>query len=369
MDWIGLDWTGLDSISRFHPRFAVVSFPFVRCTCMYIWIDACVRISAGGSVNRAEMQKYLLGLLFPNPSDEDGQLLCGSGVDSYREDVTNRTVVVTLESGLEVTGCVLLACDGIRSRCRAVLHGGYDPSKDWETNARIGRAKDPLHFCGALAYWGKTAAPRGSGLQRAFNAMIERTDDEGDEDASGNGKDVSRAFAVLGLSSSKCPASFFVIPTQNYTMLNWAVTVRSETEATSGSNDGTDLTRRGGGPLTESEKKRLFDFSDDDNGNKNNNTNSSSLVRGVSVTEFPFLKALIDATPAADITEAGLYDRENLNLPYTSDSKLVALIGGKLLPFDTRFHWWWVLPRTRFMCSKESTDMHPRIEWLIFIMF
>lgn len=279
---------------------------------------------AGGSVNRAEMQDYFLKLLFATPEDEDGILLCGSGVDSYRENPTDNNVVVTLQSGKDVTGCVLLACDGIHSRCRAVLHGGYDSTKDWDTNVRTGNAKDPIHFCKAMAYWGKTEAPKGSDLIREFNTMIERlTEPEKSNNNGDEGIDVSGAFAVVGVATSKCPASFFVIPTQNYTMLNWAITVRSEHEEKSGANDGTDLTRRGGGPLNESEKKRLFDF--DSHGK-----NSESLVKGIK--NFPFLETLIKVTPAESITEAGLNDRENLNLPFTSDSKLVALLGDSAHP-------------------------------------
>lgn len=275
---------------------------------------------AGGSVNRSEMQKYLLDLLFPSPADEEGRLLCGSGVASYREDRECGVVTVTLESGREVEGCVLLACDGIRSRCRAVLHGGGG-DKDNKDN----KDKDPLHFCGAISYWGKTASPKGSDLRREFNAMIERPEPSAADDDDDDDDDFSRAFAVLGMSTRKCAASFFVIPTQNYTVLNWAVTVGSETEARTKANDGKDLTRRGGGALTESEKRRIFDFSP-----TKKNDDDDSVVRGAE--NFAFLRALIEATPAADITEAGLYDRENLDLPYTSESKLVALLGDSAHP-------------------------------------
>eukprot|EP01083_Nonionella_stella_P029414 80970_1 len=39
----------------------------------------------GGSVNRTEMQQYLLDMIFPSAEDEKDILLCGSGVESYRE--------------------------------------------------------------------------------------------------------------------------------------------------------------------------------------------------------------------------------------------------------------------------------------------
>merc|ERR1711935_1168856 len=44
------------------------------------------------------------------------------------------------------------------------------------------------------------------------------------------------------------------------------------------------------------------------------------------------LEKLIEVTPAKDITEAGLFDRENLDLPYSSESKLVALLGDAAHP-------------------------------------
>ena len=89
----------------------------------------------------------------------------------------------------------------------------------------------------------------------------------------------------------------------------------------SGVNGRSDLTRRGGRALTEEDRERLFDFG-------SHGSNSESLVRGVK--QFPLLEQLIGSTPAQDITEAGLYDRENLDLPYSSEKKLVALLGGKL---------------------------------------
>lgn len=73
--------------------------------------------------------------------------------------------------------------------------------------------------------------------------------------------------------------------------------------------------------LTEQDKERLFAFG-------SHGSDSESVVRGVK--KFPLLEQLIESTPAQDITEAGLYDRENLDLPYSSEKKLVALLGGKL---------------------------------------
>jgi len=278
-----------------------------------------------GSVNRAEMQSHLLDLLFPSPIDEEGVLFCGSGLETYSEEGEER-VVATLASGVTISGCVLLACDGIHSRCRAILHGGYDSHKDKETNAQTGNARDPLHFCNAMVYWGKTSCPKGSDLEREFAKTQMATGTDGNND-----KDNGTSF-VIALTTPRAPASFFVVPSKNGTMLNWAVSIRAEDHRTSTNNDGTDLTRRGGGPLTESEKKHLFDFQGARRNlrRKKNRDNSESLVRGI--RDFPLLELLIERTPAKDITEAGLFDRENLDLPYSSDSKLVALLGDAAHP-------------------------------------
>jgi len=271
----------------------------------------------GGAVNRAEMQNALLEILFPTPEDEEGILLLGSGLETYREvveeGVDGGRVVATLSSGEEISGCVLLACDGIHSRCRAVLHGGYDSNQDWETNCKTGNEKDPLHFCNAMVYWGKTPAPRGSDLEVEF-AKTQRL----------NGDDHTQVnMPLVGFPTLSAPSSMFIVPSQNGTMLNWAFFIYTKHQKFSKNNDGTDLTRRGGGPLTEDEKKKLFDFTG--HGRKN-----ESVIRGVK--DFPLVEKLLEKTPAEDITEAGLFDREKLNVPYTSETKLVALLGDAAHP-------------------------------------
>merc|ERR1711933_444394 len=156
--------------------------------------------NSGGSVNRSEMQNYLLKILFPSKQEEEGILFCGSGLDSYQEKEEEGIVVAKLASGKEITGCVLLACDGIHSRCRAILHGGYNSTKDWETNSKTMNAKDPLHFCNALVYWGKTPVSKGSDLEREF----QKTQRAHDDDA----KNCTSFF--FAIPTSKAPAGFFV---------------------------------------------------------------------------------------------------------------------------------------------------------------
>jgi 2-polyprenyl-6-methoxyphenol hydroxylase-like FAD-dependent oxidoreductase len=260
----------------------------------------------GGAVNRAQMQNHLLELLFPSSNDEKDVLLCGSGLETYEEDVDK--VVATLSSGQRIKGCLLLACDGIHSRVRAVMHGGYDTTKDWETNAQTSNELDPLHYCDTLVYWGKTPVERGSKLEQEFRKT--------------QGKDGNLTSFVFTLTTPKIPSSVFVIPAKNATVLNWAITVGSKEKNKSHNNNGQDLTRRGGGPLTEDEKKRLFDFG--------TAPNHDSVVRGL--TNFALLKEFIQQTPAKDITEAGLYDRENLDLPFASETNLVVLLGDAAHP-------------------------------------
>merc|ERR1712025_545945 len=113
------------------------------------------------------------------------------------------------------------------------------------------------------------------------------------------------------MGTSRAPAGFFIAPSKNGTMLNWAVTIYSDTQRRSSANDGKDLTRRGGGPLTEAEKKKIFDFSA-----ANHGKGSESLFRGV--TDFPLLEMI--------------FERSNLDLPFSSDKKLVALLGDAAHP-------------------------------------
>merc|ERR1712176_155934 len=113
------------------------------------------------------------------------------------------------------------------------------------------------------------------------------------------------------------------IPAKNGTVINWAITIASKERSKSKNNDGSDLTRRGGGPLTEEEKSRLFDFTND-------GSNTDSVIRGME--NLKILQELIRLTDARDITEAGIFDRENLDLPFSSESNLVALLGDAAHP-------------------------------------
>ena len=297
----------------------------------------------GGAVNRAEMQNHMLEVLFPSPKDEEGILFCGSGLDSFQEERGEEgghaKVVAKLTSGEEIIGCVLLACDGIHSRCRAIMHGGYDSTKDWETNSKIMEEKDPMHFCNTLCYWGKTPVPKGTDLEREFN-KTQRADGRSDP-----------CTTVMTLHPSwGVPVGIFLMPSKNGTMINWAACIRSEAPKV---RDGpTDLTRRGGSMLTEAEKEKLFNVS--------STKDNESIFRGV--RSYPLLEKLFEMTPAKDITEAGLFDRENLDLPYSSEKKLAAILGGKLYPILHCSHYRRFLLKINFVNhSTETTDAaHPQ---------
>ena len=201
----------------------------------------------GGSVNRSELQKYLLKMLFLSPSDEEGILFCGSGIESYQEDKADggKVVATLTNSGIQVSGCVLLACDGIHSRCRAVMYGGYDSNQDWETNVQTGKSKDPLHFCNAMIYWAKTPSPKGSDLEIEYAKIVQ--EDDKDNTVVNKDKvneDINLSYITMGMPTRKAPASIFVVPTENNTQLVWAITIQSENnQRNSKNNDGKDLTR------------------------------------------------------------------------------------------------------------------------------
>mmetsp|Transcript_2697 Transcript_2697/g.6409 ORF Transcript_2697/g.6409 Transcript_2697/m.6409 type:complete len:470 (+) Transcript_2697:137-1546(+) len=289
----------------------------------------------GGSVNRAEMQNFLLEHLFASPEDEEGVLLCGSGIDSYREVEEGgkiKTLVVKLASGRELVGCALLACDGIHSKCRSVMHPP-------ET--------DPLHYCNSICYWGKTLASNGSNLEREFKKTQQHTLQQQSSSADpkeGHPVTTHKTSFVLAMATPKVPAVLFIVPSKSSqddhgTMLNWGLTIASKTPPAA-RKDGGDSTRRGGGVLTEAQKTELLSFGKHlpggDNGRRwsgwcGKRNSTGSLLEGIQ--DFPLLEELLKVTPAREITEAGFYDRKNLDLPFTSKGKLVALLGGRYMSF------------------------------------
>jgi hypothetical protein len=150
--------------------------------------------------------------------------------------------------------------------------------------------EDPLQYLGKMCYWGKCPPET---LEKCKDAY----------------KSTSSTFVWL-LGTSKVPGSFFVTPS-NGTYL-WVLSVLSDKPSSVTSDD---LTRRGGAVLSEIAKADLL----------NSFNNSRTLID-------PMLEAMISGTPASEITEAGLFDRVNLDLPFSSPRKLVALLGDSAHP-------------------------------------
>lgn len=230
------------------------------------------------SVQRANMQKLLLEVLFPTPDLEEGYLKCGAALDSYEEDVDNGRVTVHLGDGSSLVGCALLGCDGIHSKVRQCIHVGVE---------------DPLHFCNCLAYWAKCTIPPSSELEIELN----KTQIDAEKGPS----------FVMGVGSSKDPGSLFVIPWNN--TLLWGLFFPSDVPP----QETNDLTRRGGGILTERGKLKMMKMIEDGG--------YSDLI-----------KTVVRQTEASDITEAGIFDRKNLDLSYSSEGKLIAILGDAAHP-------------------------------------
>ena len=233
------------------------------------------------SVNRAELQNLLLDALFPTADLEEGVLKCGVTLNSYQEDAVNGQVTAYLnvdDDESTLVGCALLGCDGIHSKVRKCMRSAVE---------------DPLIFCNCVAYWAKCPIPSGSALEREFNKTQKHR--------------MKGPSFVIGLGTHYNPGSLFAIPANG--KLLWALFFPSEEPPP----DADDLTRRGGGILTERGKQELVQ--------KFDGSRSSSI-----------LKTILQQTDAPNITEAGIFDRHNLDLPYSTDGKLVAILGDAAHP-------------------------------------
>ncbi|KAG7361555.1 salicylate 1-monooxygenase [Nitzschia inconspicua] len=234
-----------------------------------------------GTINRSDLQNLLLEELFPTPQSESGVLRCGAGVQSYEKSKgidggeTSASVIVTLSDGSTLEGRILLACDGIHSAVRKQMHYGR---------------KDDLHFCSITCYWGKCAIPKDSKLEQdVLDSTKEGT------------------YGILLAGSGKHPGSFVAMLCNN----NLIWTLLFKTDAPPGAAQHTeDLTRRGGKILDETSKAKLLEKV----------TGRSDLLR-----------TCLEATSASDITEAGIFDRNDNTLPYT-DGECVVLLGDAAHP-------------------------------------
>ena len=222
---------------------------------------------------RAGVQKALLEHLSRNGKvNESAYLKCDASVESYNEEQDK--VKALLSDGSLLVGKALLGCDGINSKVRTCMNEGKE---------------DELHYQGTTCYWGK--CPPEVVLQHEETKIFDE-----------------KTFVWL-LGTTKFPGSFFVTPSSGKYL--WILGMAVDAPK----NTSNDLTRRGGGVLSETAKSNLL---------------HSFKESGVPVA--PILERVISATPSDQITEAGLFDRINLDLPYSSPGNLVALLGDSAHP-------------------------------------
>ena len=237
-----------------------------------------------GFANRSDLQQALLEEL--GLTDGDGQirdaeavLRCGVAVASYENHPDH--VEVRLSDGTSVRGCALLACDGIHSAIRQHKHRDV--------------ADDGFHYCGQVAWWGKTTVEPGSAL-----------DDELAKLARENGmEDGNVSLAMMGTRSR--PGVFFSCEVAEGVHA-WVYVVKEKNPPAANASD--DLTRRGGVALTGDQKREEMD---------------KLLARAPEVVRAIMTHASVD-----DVTRAGFFDRKNQTLSYVDGR--VALLGDAAHP-------------------------------------
>lgn len=206
-----------------------------------------------------------------------GELHCAVAIVEYLQE--GGGVEVALSDGTKAKGCALLACDGIHSGVRKHMHRGKD---------------DPFHYCGQDCLWGKTIVKKDSDLDKELRRIAKEN----------NMEDGHISFTHMG--DVKRPNFFFTVeiaPLEHA----WVFGVRNHNPAAA--NLSGDLVRRGGAHFTGVSKQKEID--------RVLTSKHDGLIRSM-------------MAQAEDITRAGLYDRENLNLPYVDG--LVALLGDAAHP-------------------------------------
>lgn len=238
------------------------------------------------SANRAAMQECFLNYLLQNERekkddfDESTILKCGVEVTSFDDDnEESNSVTVHLSDGSSIDGSALLGCDGIHSNVR-----------QWLMSSLPKPVEDELHFCNVICWWGKTEMKPGTDFSKALEATQKHKAD-------------GSSF-IWALGDGRHPGSFMGAPSGNTFM--WAFLVQSSEEPKKKSDD---LTRRGGVTLND-EDKNLLEFIVKDRGD--------------------LIRLAVKETPSSGITKVGLFDRKNLNLPYSKGR--VALLGDAAHP-------------------------------------
>jgi len=217
-------------------------------------------------------QRSTMMQAFMEALGSDIDLRCGVAIESFEE--TEDNVIVSLSDGSTVSGCALLACDGVKSAVRRQMYT---------------EAEDPMHYAGVVAWWGISIWEKGDDV---FEEMVRNVQDR-------------TFFQCLG--DARSPGSFFAdkaLDSDNKIL--WCFFGPSKQEP--GQSD--DLRRRGG-VTGEGAKAEI-----------------SQRFQGRSET----LRRLVENTPAKGITMVGLYDRKNLDLPYLSRGGRAVLLGDAAHP-------------------------------------
>ncbi|KAL7549900.1 hypothetical protein ACHAWF_015011 [Thalassiosira exigua] len=239
-----------------------------------------------GFASRATLQHALLDKLglrdvesgaIKREAVNGGELHCSMAIEEYRQE--GGIVEVTLSDGTASRGCALLGCDGIHSGVRKHMNRGKD---------------DPFHYCGHDALWGKTIVKAGSDLDKELKRIAAKHKMEDGHISFTSGFDKTR------------PGFFFTVETAPLQHA-WVFGVRNQSPPAADLSN--DLVRRGGVRLTGDSKQKEID--------RVLTPKHDALVRTV-------------MTQSEDITRAGLFDRENLDLPYVDG--LVALLGDAAHP-------------------------------------
>jgi len=247
--------------------------------------------------SRSAMQRFFLCELLGEGWEDDGaggqrrrtvsgmgELRCGSGLREYEESEDG--VVARLDDGTEIVGSALLGCDGIHSAVRRQMMAQLLEKDETRTKS------DDYNFCNINCWWGKTEIPSGSELQK----LVDKTQ--------GGGKG---RWVVMMLGSRRVPGTFYLVRTGQTNTYCWALCLRADSPPAKRSDD---LTRRGGLVLDEDGMEELKQSAE---------------------AYCPLIRKMIDETPAGGITKAGLFDRENLDLPYSTKGR-VALVGDAAHP-------------------------------------
>lgn len=252
--------------------------------------------------SRSTMQRFFLKALLGDENPQEGgktksgmgEIRCGAGVSGYKE--SDDEVVVQLDDGTEIVGSVLLGCDGIHSAVRRNMMPQFiEKEKGDDDDNNSSDDLDPYHFCNINCWWGKTEVLNGSKLDNLMK------DTQTVKDAQ-----TTPSFVVL-VGSRQVPGTFYTVPTEQKNVFNWVLCLHADAPPKKTTDD---LTRRGGFVLDENDKKCLLQLAKD---------------------YSPLVRRLIEETPAGSMTNVGLFDRENLGLPY-STNKRVALLGDAAHP-------------------------------------